>query len=536
MALEIAPNGILILAEGIPWDNEYQNLVTFEDSGTSTTLGYVRAHSVYEDNTYTFIRDEPGTPIRVRAPYSQLANVNYAAYQNNGFSNQIFYAFVREVRYLNAEVTAVYLELDFWQTWAPQLTIGECFVEREHVTDDSIGANTLDEGLEYGPYITTAKTTYDPGGLSVYIMASEPPETGAGDWAPPSYYGGTVTGGYIFYAGAIDSCAGKIKTQIDRFTESGKSDAVVAIFTLPNNFGTVLPNVSIRTHAVAPRTLTSTPRNNKLYCYPYCALGVQAGGTTEILRYENFTGSQILNIYSSFGPNSQSLIVPANYENMNIATNYSMSVSGWPLLGWVTNYFQNWLAQNKATLQTSMQVAEIDVGRSIIGSAVSGATVGAVGGPVGAIAGALSGALTATINGSVNLYEKALIQGAQVTKARIMPDRVAGNIDAPDTATIAGLNTVYTYCRAIKPEYLRVIDDFFTRFGYKVNRLKVPNINTHTKYNYVKTSVCSVGGSAPEYAQEALRKCLQRGVTFWHTPDVGTYSVQGVRANYHEGL
>ena len=38
-----------------------------------------------------------------------------------------------------------------------------------------------------------------------------------------------------------------------------------------------------------------------------------------------------------------------------------------------------------------------------------------------------------------------------------------------------------------KKEYLEIIDNFFTKYGYKVNVLKTPQMYTREKWNYIKT-------------------------------------------------
>ena len=46
---------------------------------------------------------------------------------------------------------------DLWFVWF-DITFKQCFVEREHVNDDTFGKHTVPEGLEYGEYIVNTKT------------------------------------------------------------------------------------------------------------------------------------------------------------------------------------------------------------------------------------------------------------------------------------------------------------------------------------------------------------------------------------------
>jgi hypothetical protein len=69
---------------------------------------------------------------------------------------------------------------------------------------------------------------------------------------------------------------------------------------------------------------------------------------------------------------------------------------------------------------------------------------------------------------------------------------------------------------SIRAEYARMIDDYFTMFGYKTNRLKVPNINGRANWNYVKTKGCNIIGDIPQDDMQEIKTMFNRGVTIWH--------------------
>ena len=71
---------------------------------------------------------------------------------------------------------------------------------------------------------------------------------------------------------------------------------------------------------------------------------------------------------------------------------------------------------------------------------------------------------------------------------------------------------------SIKQEYAKIIDDFFSMYGYQVNSLKLPNITGRTNWNYVKTLECNIVGSLPESGVEELKEIFNNGVTIWHNP------------------
>ena len=77
---------------------------------------------------------------------------------------------------------------------------------------------------------------------------------------------------------------------------------------------------------------------------------------------------------------------------------------------------------------------------------------------------------------------------------------------------------------SIRKEYARIVDDYFNKFGYAINRIKLPNQIGRTTYNYVqigggeilayqKTDVLSV----PAQDLVDINKLYQRGITLWHS-------------------
>src|SRR5699024_7281301 len=49
--------------------------------------------------------------------------------------------------------STITFEIDPMQTWFEKASLKECFVEREHVNDDTFGKNLVPENLETGEYI-----------------------------------------------------------------------------------------------------------------------------------------------------------------------------------------------------------------------------------------------------------------------------------------------------------------------------------------------------------------------------------------------
>ena len=81
---------------------------------------------------------------------------------------------------------------------------------------------------------------------------------------------------------------------------------------------------------------------------------------------------------------------------------------------------------------------------------------------------------------------------------------------------VHGRNGFSFYKMSIKKEYAKIIDDFFSMFGYKVNEVKIPNVTGRQNQNYVKTIDANILGDIPQEDMQKLKDIFNSGVTFWH--------------------
>ena len=497
-------NSVLYICSGVPWASNYQHIRLFSNPTEQLqNILSLKKYGPFSD--FSFIREEENTVIRVPFNSEELKDCNYIVFQNPAFDSDYIFAFIKSIVYKGQNSSWIYFEVDKFQTWFLKCNIQPSFVEREHTNNDTIGANTLPENVELGPYITTAQTSLKATNLSIYILSTD--ANSKPFWSDPAIVGGFPVPVYWVSLGTIsDFSVSVMKTILDDYSAAGKAEAIVGVFTAPTNMVSTQVGIREQTLSCAPRTLSYTPKNNKLYTYPYCALALSALGQGEILRYELFSGAATLKIRGGFGANMQVSAIPQNYQGETESISYTLSIKDWPACAWVTNYYQNWLAQNKASLIINTATAAT---QTTSGGATAYASGGLAGGDM-----VLSG--VTQIAGTI----------AEVYQHSILPDKMSGSANAADINAVSGISGFYTYCKSIRPEYAKVIDDYFTMFGYKTNRLKQPNITGRAAFNYVKTIGANVRGKAPNEILSFIANMLDRGITFWHTNDVGNYSLK----------
>lgn len=163
-----------------------------------------------------------------------------------------------------------------------------------------------------------------------------------------------------------------------------------------------------------------------------------------------------------------------------------------PTFSWSSDSFTNWLTQNA-----------INIASTTISSAVTGGALLATG-QIGAGIGNIAGTIANTIGAGYD----ALLEG----------NNAQGNANGGDVSfTFDLLRFKITHLRP-KIEYIKIIDDYFSMYGYKTNSLKLPNITGRRNWNFVKTINCNLEGNIPQLDLQKIKEMFNGGVTLWHNP------------------
>ena len=111
-------------------------------------------------------------------------------------------------------------------------------------------------------------------------------------------------------------------------------------------------------------------------------------------------------------------------------------------------------------------------------------------------------------------------QMLQVEKQKMLPN--TGNVGGSN-ATLLGydyMNSDVFTRYTIKSQFAQRIDLYFDMYGYKTNKLKIPNLNNRPNWNYVKTIGSNIiqasGKSVPQEDMQELKAMFDNGVTLWH--------------------
>ena len=139
----------------------------------------------------------------------------------------------------------------------------------------------------------------------------------------------------------------------------------------------------------------------------------------------------------------------------------------------------------------------------------------------GNVAGAAASMINSTINGAQDLTNTF----ANFSKASKTPNTQRGGTNSTTALVNFGTYTIGVRKYTCRAEIARQIDDFLSVYGYNVSVVKTPNITGRASWNYVKTVAANMTGSVPAGYLAMFNRLLDSGVTFWHTDDVGNYSL-----------
>lgn len=543
-----APQGEVTLCK-VPWNPDYKH-VCHSVMGNPDAI--INNWGVSTTNNYTFIRQDSD----IKVPYNadDIYGVNYVVYSNNG---KQFCCFVTTITYISNNTTLLHLVEDVWQTWGGDIDWHACFVAREHVDSDEIGEHILPEPAmqfevekvdghiesDLNSRILVILTTAVPkfkSGQSDYFVAHNKDDFDGSEPVSGNVYNRVMSGATAFgFTQREVNIAGHF---LDNLNLCGAGESVCACFMIPSlgvsigaDHKIIAAGGEFSTHQTWSFAHSCgggyEPRNNKLLTYPYSYLNVtDHNGMSIDYQFEKFGGDGTFSNRNNLGfffkwgldPTCDVVFYPSNYEDGGtaVAGSYPAAVQ----CGWNYGSYNNWVAQHAE----SNGVKEL-------------ASLGSIGlGLVAVVAGALlSGTGVGTVGGiplmswGIMASGGAAIAGGQLAKRNLdadidtqskIPDKAA-QLATNNSMFIAGLNNVEFRNISIRADHASSLDDFFDQFGYEVDVLKVPNVTGRRSWNYVKTVGANVGGDIPADRLAVINECLDAGITFWHTGDVGNYGL-----------
>lgn len=509
------------LYSNIPLDPRYEHTLywgTIERQ--NNYFGTSGGKLVHRFTDFSYLRKERSVKIPVHL--EELDDtINYCAMRNNG--GKWRYYFVLDKVYKSQSTCELIVELDVMQTYQFDWNIPACFVEREHVDNDTPGEHLVEEGLELGDLIVNDGSAIHTPLLELMIVIQSSvamiagDNVSLGDPVRGAMMGGVYSGFRLYCVPATDAGVQILETCLSQLDALGKTDGIQSMWMYPRylidyvNTGSICPirgMLHIEWTGQKISTLDGyTPRNKKLLTYPFCYIYVyNNSGQGAKYRNEFFSdATPTLRIGGSLGNDGVVRLVPANYRGYAHDNESGISLSGYPTCAWNQDLYKIWMAQNANTQALHLEQAGVQ--------GVASGAAGLVSLFTGNLGGAASGAM-----GVVNSYYAQKEIMAQRSDKDVQPPQSRG-VQSSSCNIALGIQSFTLSLMTVRNDYARRLDSYFDMYGYQVNMVKTPNMENRPLWNFVKTSGCVVLGNIDAADRRKIGAIFDNGVTLWKAPE-----------------
>lgn len=480
-------------------------------------IAWYMSHDTMQFTAQSFQREQRQYA-RLHVAAATIRGYDMMAYRNSD-SDRWILCNITGTEFVNPNTTDVFFETDSMQTWIDSIEWRDCWVEREMVQEDWNGSlpgwkSTVVEGLNTtGNYVEGLGDATDrmtEGGWTIHVLS-------AYDSNANENYDINTYGRYISGLNDIKLLsAAQLGELLKAYADKGRLDGIVGVWIYPSLFteGTGT-NITI----TLPTTIAGyTPKNSKCFSSEFCTVEVTNGLGDSIQYLPEFlfpaTNTHRFNIYGYFLDGGGGIrCTPTNY--MGIAENATRGDADYCAVlpaniqcAYVGDAFANWVSQNKVGIATELLSAGISVAAGAAGI-VTAPTAGV-------------GALTA-----VHGIESAMSTLSGIASKHTNPAAAYGQASSLSLPVATNTFGFRFYLRSPGYDVIKSIDDYFSVFGYKVCKMKKPNVNTRPYWNYVKCAPAIVGGPMNYSDRTNIEAMLNAGVTFWNVQGgatIGDYS------------
>ncbi len=552
-------------------------------SARDSIMGSTNSLATYKFgySSCTYMRKDKVIVVDENADVLDAAGVNYCRYINGDFNNSMyFYAFVDSIEYVAPRTSRLHIRTDCFTTYFDRIQHNQCFVEREHVADDTPYHNVVPENVGSSELIRINSTrllggcldsTDENNWIVAFNVATDPDDLELGSYLGVVSVGGTPCATY-WYGVALDNAilfshylaehnATILSVNLISIYASWINDGEditvkgqnVHVYHLRDTTsaesgysGTINVNIgiggagSVTGNAGQVTTvqvivddfinsMKSNFNNCKILNYPYTAFEVFTydGSSTTLVPQDTLfdfagghSGYQFKDTIVQGNTPSETAILALSSGGYDEADPFvTQSFSSFPTIAVTQDSYAQFVARNSNSLKFQKDIALRDGTFKMLQSGI----------------GMSKTAMDANVQGFIGSFQGMVSAGdtldaidAKMADAKAAPDGVAGH--ASDGALFM-LNRlgIWFGVKRCSWRMLESIDSYFDRYGYAVKVHKTPQWNSRSQFNFVKTAGANVSGEIPESDKEVINNLLDTGLTVWHS--VGAYGTYDGYAN-----
>lgn len=273
-------------------------------------------------------------------------------------------------------------------------------------------------------------------------------------------------------------------------------------------------------------------QESKLMMYPYCVTEItDFKGNHMNLKTEYINNNKLkIQVRGSLGVSNKVAYSIRDYnaddalsdgKRLTVSLDTSLINNNPNDIAIINDYLSAYLQGNKNSLENQKSSILFNGLMSVIGGGISAGASAVAGSPSG-VASSATGMVSSAGNAVLQMQA---MQAKQADIANIPPQltKMGGNTSF-DYGN--GYSGVYIIKKQLKAEYRRSLSSFFHKYGYKINRVKKPNLRTRKVFNYIQTKDCFISGNINNNDLQEIRAIFDNGITLWHTNSIGDYSVE----------
>lgn len=462
-------------------------------------------------------------------PYYNLLNCDTIMYLNQETMNAFYIVGnITSVEWKNPNCSFVSFKIDWFMTFQSMIdwTATYAYVEREHVKEDwaSEGGHPLFTNIgpveDFGATPDTPFYHYEKTFSPDFVMVQSPYGSDG-----EAVFDGEKTGNLFSSLQTNIVGPAGANTFFEAIAEKKEASInnIVGVYGVPQDFHDAIEHGSTSTWSddlppVEEANMTSFPieyNNAKCWSAPYCIIKLYSSEGSEMTFNPQWFGNDKDNYTlraKYVGAGKQFGGAMATFDNMAGAfewknwNDWAVMLSQLPRCPWTADGFREWQVINNPAIIGRQINNGINLGTKIGGGIVKIAGGDVAGGVIDVASGlgqeaAALGQLQTTIRG-------AAASGATV-------DGVGSFGSLFDIGQDGwGFKVIYLTAQ----NYLmRCIDQYFDRFGYQVNKLKLLELENRPYWTFIKTVECHVaaGQGVPYVAERAINAMFNSGVTMW---------------------
>lgn len=537
-----APNGYVELISGIKWHGDYADVRLFSSEIEQINWFNLQTKIAFDNCSYT---RESQQFVAVNENIENLWQYNYMRYQNETMGNKWFYAFIDRLEYRAPMTTFVYFTIDVFQTWMFDYTFLESLIDRETVAATAGTKFYAPEIIDYGTEYETVSTAFVDGvGLDStaggsYVLIASTIDLGQdfGTYNQPNvvassgvrinnlpygcnFYKVNFSGISDFFNGfkdypwisngiigmtiIPDYMLATVPVETISMGGSGSGLLIQQLLSGNNTIassgvwtGNIFDNFEAVTHP-------------KLLMWPYSFIEISAQNGYSIIVKPQYLNGSNLTVFrrSVVGMNPEIKYYLDGYQGDGEMYDYAISIKDFPQLPLLNvNYMLSSFQTDRLVTQGQLN----NLGGYFLNS----------------IGSLFSGNLISSL---ANIAGGVMSTQMSIDQAEAIRDRA--NAQSPTLQTQAG-GTSFNYAtgqlgltirwKMIPEGYRNIVGEYFTKCGVKSNRLKVPNINQMSRFDYLKTIDCKIDAHMPHDDESIIINACNAGVTFWHDDNIGIY-------------